>query len=110
YQLVVATRACVDEVRTRRPRGPSRAGRYRATANPRGALRAHPRGALQRTTWERGHADASSSHRLGLASPVASSMPTRDWISGHDLGTSPFWFRVARDRQLELGDECVVGR
>ena len=28
----------------------------------------------------------------------------------HDLGTSPLWFCVALDRQLELGDECVVGR
>ena len=27
----------------------------------------------------------------------------------HDLGTSPLWFCVALDRQLELGDECVIG-
>ena len=48
----------------RRPRGPSRAGRYGATADPRGALSAHPRGALQRTTRRRGRAQGSSFNPL----------------------------------------------
>ena len=64
HQLVVATGPCVDEVRSRRSRGPSRAGRYGATADPRGALSAHPCGALQRTTRSRGRADGSSSGAL----------------------------------------------
>ena len=38
HQLDVAAGARVDEVRTRRPRGASRAGRYGAVAHPRGAL------------------------------------------------------------------------
>ena len=38
------------KIRTRRPRGPSRAGHDVATADPRGATRAHPHRSVPRTT------------------------------------------------------------
>ena len=38
-------------------RGPPRAREHGATGDPRGALRAHPRGAVQRTTWCRGRTE-----------------------------------------------------
>ena len=49
-QLDVATGARDDEVRAGRPRGPSRAWKDGAPADPRGALRAHPHGTVQRAT------------------------------------------------------------
>ncbi len=68
YQLEVAAGARIDEVWARGLCSPSRAAWHRGTPGPRCALRAHPGGAVQRTTRRRGRTQATSSYRNRAAS------------------------------------------